>query len=81
MSSLEPLGSREVWLGVVVSVDAARAIGRVSGASDDRLGFGTFPFALAAWRADGQPQVGQSVWFVVDPTTRQVLEVDAVTLP
>jgi hypothetical protein len=69
--SLGPL--REVWLGVVVSFHPAQAIGRVSGAADDR--FGTFPFELAAWRGDGPPQVGQSVLFVVDPTTRQVLEV------
>jgi hypothetical protein len=63
----------EIWLGVVVSFDPARAIGRVSGQVDDR--FGTFPFELGIWRGDGPPRVGESVLFVVDPTTRQVLEV------
>ena len=74
MSPSEPLGPlQELWLGHVVSWDAALGLGRLCGAADER--FGSFPFALATWRADGQPVVGQAVTFVVHPTTRRVLEV------
>jgi hypothetical protein len=65
MSPPEPLGPlQECWLGHVVWWDAARGLGRVSGAADAR--FGSFAFALQAWRADGQPVCGQSVSFRVN---------------
>jgi hypothetical protein len=76
MSTPAPLGPREVWLGVLVSFDPARAIGRVSGSGGDGGHvFGSFAFELGVWRGDGPPQVGQSVLFVVDPTNGRVVEV------
>jgi hypothetical protein len=70
----EPLGPiRELWLGHVSSWDGTLGLGRLSGAADDR--FGSFVFALEAWRAEGQPVPGQTVGFVLHPTTRRVVEV------